>query len=119
MTRRRAADRETRERIAALYTRFSRDQASGRSPLYVEVTAAIAADEQILDFLATMPEPKWQPNLLLAAVRYLYGTPPSAAEFVRLIHTHRTELGEVMATQTAPRSATERANASRSTRSRM
>ena len=99
MTRARAADREPQARIAALYTAFSRDQASGRSPLYVEVTAAIAADEQILDFLATMPEPKWQPNLLLAAVRYLYGTPPSAAEFVRCIHIHSTELGEVIATR--------------------
>lgn len=85
------------ERIAAIYERFSEVEAPGRSPLYARLTRAIAHDAWMLEFLAQMPEPKWQPNLLLGAVRYLYGTPETAAGFIDLVRTSGDEIAAEMA----------------------
>jgi hypothetical protein len=67
---------DPREQIAQHFRRFAREVAD-RSALYVEICEAVAATPWILDFLAAMPEAKWQPNVLLAVVRYLFGTPDS------------------------------------------
>lgn len=85
------------ERIATLYERFAMYEARGRSPLYERVAKAIADDRRVLGFLARMPEPKWQPNLLFAAVRYLYPTPDDASGFVKLVRAHADEIAAVMA----------------------
>ncbi len=85
-----------RERIAALYRHFAEVEAPGRSPFYVQVASQIAADSTTIGFLAQFPEAKWQPNLLLAAVRYLYGTPPGAREFIALVHRHPEAIAAVM-----------------------
>lgn len=84
------------EQIAAGFRRFARE-AAGRSELYVEIASAVAADRSTIDFLAAMPEAKWQPNVLLAAVRYLFGTPGSGEEFVALVRRRADEIAEVMA----------------------
>ena len=88
-----------REAIAGRYERFA-VEARGRSPLYVEIAQAVADADEVLDFLAEMPEPKWQPNLLLGVVRYLYGTPYSGREFVALVHDRAQEIAETMAVRT-------------------
>jgi hypothetical protein len=44
-----------------------------------------------------MPPAKQQPNLLLAAVRYLYGAPSSADEFLRVIRANADQLAAAMA----------------------
>ncbi|MBV9835710.1 MAG: DUF2332 domain-containing protein [Alphaproteobacteria bacterium] len=62
-----------RDRIAARYLRFADDEARGRSPSYEAITRGVAGDAAALDFLATLPDDKRQPNLLLAAVRHLFG----------------------------------------------
>lgn len=93
------AGRDAREQIAEGFRRFSRE-AVGRSPLYVEVTRAVAESPPILDFLAAMPEAKWQPNVLLAAVRYLFGTPENARQFVALVRDRADEIAETMAVRT-------------------
>ena len=67
---------DPRERIAALYRWYAEVEAAGRSELFGQMAIAVAADPATLDFLAALPKPKWQPNLLLGAVRYLFGTPP-------------------------------------------
>src|SRR5690348_4787098 len=51
----------------------------------------------MLDFLAAMPEAKWQPNVLLAVVRYRFGTPGSGREFVALVRQRADEIAEIMA----------------------
>lgn len=84
------------EAIAQRYRRLARLEARGRSPFYVEVAERIATDDGALAFLTGLPAPKRQPNLLLAAVRYLYGTPSSPAEFVACIHAHAEEIGALM-----------------------
>jgi hypothetical protein len=85
-----------RTRIASRYQQFARYGAAGRSPLYARIAAALASDEFVLRRLAEMPEPKWQPNLLLGAVRYLYGTPEEPGDFGRLVREHWEEIAAVM-----------------------
>lgn len=86
-------------RIAEGFERFA-VEAAGRSPLYVEIARTVAATDWVLDFLAAMPEAKWQPNVLLAVVRYLYGTPGSGREFVGLVERRAPEIAEVMEVRT-------------------
>src|SRR4051794_33754186 len=72
-------------RIGRAYTRFAEAEAHGRSPLYEELARSVASDPEILGFLAAMPVEKRQPNLLLAAVRRLFGTQPDYRAFRRRI----------------------------------
>ncbi|MGH2886850.1 MAG: DUF2332 domain-containing protein [Solirubrobacteraceae bacterium] len=85
-----------REQIANGFRRFARE-AVGRSPLYVQVAEAVADSLWTLDFLATMPEAKWQPNVLLATVRYLCGTPSHAQDFLALVKDRADAIAETMA----------------------
>jgi hypothetical protein len=87
---------DTRARIAARWRRFARE-AAGRSPAYVEISHAVAASPFVLDFLAAMPEAKWQPNVLLGVVRYLYGTPSSGDEFVAVVRRRCDAIAAEMA----------------------
>ncbi len=87
---------DPREEIAQRFRRFARE-AAGRSALYVEIAGAVADSSWTLDFLAAMPEAKWQPNMLLAVVRYLFGTPGSGREFVALVKARADEIAETMA----------------------
>lgn len=94
------------ERLAAEYRRFSAEDTPGRSALYTELTAAIAEDRELLEIMCELPPPKRQPNLLLAAVRYLYGDFARdwpqfrerffdrRAEALEVIRTHRTQTNE-------------------------
>ncbi len=82
--------------IAEGYRRFARE-AVGRSTLYVEISETVAATPWVLDFLAAMPPAKWQPNVLLGVVRYLYGTPDGGQEFVALVAERADEIAETMA----------------------
>ncbi len=85
------------EWIAQRYEDFARFEARGRSPLYARLAEAIAGDPFALRFLAGLPEAKRQPNLLLAAVRYLYGTPADPGTFLELVRANAEEIGAVMA----------------------
>ncbi|GAB2569268.1 hypothetical protein Aab01nite_07830 [Paractinoplanes abujensis] len=55
------------------YVDFADRQARGSSPTYERLTREIARDDELLALLDTVPEPKRQPNLLLAVVRLLGG----------------------------------------------
>jgi hypothetical protein len=87
---------EARKTIAEGFRRFARE-AVGRSARYVEISEAVAGSRWTLDFLAAMPEDKWQPNVLLAVVRYLFGTPGSGREFLALVRQRADEIAETMA----------------------
>ena len=65
--------------IAARYRRFAREEAHGQSPSYEALALQIAADAEVIRFLTTLPPAKQQPNLLLAAVRHLFGVAPHGA----------------------------------------
>ena len=67
---------DDRARIARGYRSFAEVEAAVVSPLYAELASAVAGDDDVLAFLAAMPTGKRQPNLLLAALRFLHGRPP-------------------------------------------
>ena len=81
-------DKEGLAEISARYVHFADTEARGRSPLYEALARAVAEDWETLDFLSTLPDLKRQPNLLLAAVRHLFGTPTGWAEFRQALLAH-------------------------------
>jgi hypothetical protein len=78
------------------YRRFALLEARGRSPLYVHLAGGVADDHELLAFLESLPREKRQPNLLLAAVRYLAGLQPSYAAFRAVVLDRRDEVAATM-----------------------
>jgi hypothetical protein len=77
-------------RIRDRYRHFAEHEARGVSPLYEELALAVAEaeSEDVPRFIASLPGPKRQPNLVFAAVRHLYGTPRDARHFAELVEAH-------------------------------
>jgi len=84
------------QRLAAGYRDFAEHEARGRSPLYVELAAGVAADREILEWLDGLPTGKRQPNLLFAAYRALAGTPEGWPEFRATLSERRSEIEALM-----------------------
>lgn len=82
--------------ISRRYQRFAENEARGRSPIYEACALAVSTDPTMLAFLATLPEPKRQPNLLFAAARWLGGALDSYADLRSVVLERRTELAELM-----------------------
>jgi len=82
--------------VAARYARFADVEARGRSPLYQEITRGVAADRGAIDFLLTLPTEKQQPNLLLAAIRHLSGTPKDWSGFRDTLLANRDAVAALM-----------------------
>jgi hypothetical protein len=53
----------------------------------------------MLDFLAAHRAPERQPNLLLAAVRFMFGTQPDYERFRSVVLTHRGDVSAVLRTR--------------------
>ena len=87
---------EEHARIAAAYRRFAEAEARGRSPLYEELSYGVAADPDVIGFLAQLPLEKRQPNLLLAAVRLLFGVAHDYCEFRRRVLDNRDAVHALM-----------------------
>ena len=94
---------DPRRSIAENYRVFGRE-ARGRSEVYESLAAAVADDDLVLGFLATLPPPKRQPNLLFAAARYLLGGPPGLGALRTLVQRNGTDLSPSML-DLAPRPA--------------
>lgn len=58
---------------AGWYREFGEKSARGVSPTYERLCLGVADDAELCDRLDSLPEPKRQPNLLLASVRHLGG----------------------------------------------
>jgi hypothetical protein len=82
--------------LAAAYTRFAEREARGRSALYCELAAGVAGDRRILQVIAELPEPKRQPNLVLAGLRYLCGTASGWCQFREWFLERQDDLIEVV-----------------------
>lgn len=78
------------------YRQFAEREAHGRSPLYESLATGVAGDLEVLAFLQTMPVAKRQPNLLLAAVRHLFGTPADWPDFRRRLLGGLAEVKRLM-----------------------
>src|SRR5437764_10276205 len=83
---------DERARLSAAYRRFAAEEANGKSPLYDELARGVADDDEILDFLMTLPRQKRQPNLLFAAARSLLGTPADWTRFRRSVMQRKDAL---------------------------
>jgi hypothetical protein len=81
--------------MAENYLEWAQD-ADGRSAAYAALSRAVAADRTILAFLATLPRPKQQPNLLFAAARYLLGQPADHERLHDLVSRDPAALTRVM-----------------------
>ena len=75
-------DTDDRSRIAREFRSFVDAAVGGRSPLYADLAAAVADDDDILDFLLALPRPKQQPMLLFGAIAFLEG-PPAGPDALR------------------------------------
>lgn len=67
--------------IAGDYAAFAVREARGVSPAYERLSLAVAADDELLARLGTLPPAKRQPNLLFGVVRLLGGPAEDAAAF--------------------------------------
>jgi hypothetical protein len=87
------------------YQAFARLEARGRSAAYESLAEAAAADGAVVEFIASLPSAKQQPQLVFGAARYLLGAPPvighlrdliagSAADLTRVIMARRTQTNE-------------------------
>jgi hypothetical protein len=83
---------------SAQYCRFADDEARGRSPLYEQLARGVAGDRETIDFLLALPAVKRQPNLLLAAVRHLFGTPTGWGCFRQMLLDNPDAVRAVMRT---------------------
>ena len=89
-------DEQSIAEISARYTRFADVEARGRSPLYEEIARGVAADRETIGFLLSLPPEKRQPNLLLAAVRHLSGTPAGWSGFRAFLLANRDAVRTAM-----------------------
>jgi hypothetical protein len=84
--------------LSLRYIRFAEEEAAGRSPLYGALARGVAADQDAIRFLMTLPEEKRQPNLLLAAVRHLFGSQADWPHFRRSLLDNADAVRSVMLT---------------------
>ena len=87
---------QAEQEIAAVYREFAAEEAAGRSELYVRLGNGVADDPEVLRFLIRLPAEKRQPQLLLAAARYLAGAPASYAALRAVVLDRGAELAPVM-----------------------
>jgi hypothetical protein len=81
------------------YSWFAEHEAAGRSPLYEEIVRGAAGDHEFLASLCELPIAKRQPNLLLAAVRYVGGLATDWSQFRDFYFRSCEEIHAVMRTR--------------------
>jgi hypothetical protein len=86
--------------IRRRYRRFGEVEAGSYSPLYRELSHAVANDDDLVGFIDSMPD--GQPNLLLASIQYLTGAkamPRTARELGDFVAARRHEVAALMRTR--------------------
>ena len=83
---------EVTDAIAKRFRRFAETEARDNSPLYETLSNGVASDPDILAFLADLPATRQQPNLLLAAVRFICGTQSTWDDFRAAFHSRTTDV---------------------------
>jgi len=90
---------DERSRIAREYRSFVEAAQAAHSPLYATLSAAVADDDDVLDFLVDLPRDKQQPNLLLGAIAVLFGAPSGPDELHVRIRDDGQRIRETMLTR--------------------
>jgi hypothetical protein len=88
------------ERIAQRYRAFAIDEARGVSEAYEALALGIATAPEILDFIASVPSDRRQPNLFLAAVRSVCGVPENTTHLQLLLWQEHERIRSVMLSRT-------------------
>jgi hypothetical protein len=86
--------------IAEHYATFASDEARGSSDVHERLALAVAQSSDVLEFIATFPVEKRQPNLFLASVRQVCGVARNADELRRFVCTCQAQIREVMLSRT-------------------
>ena len=84
-------------RIKRRYRQFADTECRGYSDVYHELSRAVSEDDEVIDFIAGMPE--IQPNLFFASIQLLTGpdgVPRTGSELRTLVRRRGAEIGEVM-----------------------
>jgi hypothetical protein len=82
--------------LAVTYQSFADREVALFSPSYAELCRGVAADPVVLRLIEALPEPKRQPNLLLAAVRWLGGPVSDYPAFRDFVVARWTDIAAVM-----------------------
>lgn len=90
---------DSRAATAERYRRFAAE-AQGLSDLYARLALAVADSPDILAFLAALPEPRRQPNLLFGAVRWVTGVPADEVALRQAVARHGAAIAAVMRART-------------------
>ena len=88
------------EQLQLRYRNFAEIEAQGVSPLYAELAECVASSEELLSFIAALPQARQQPNLVFAAVRHLYGTPRDSQHFMELVSQHPDAIRQMILSHT-------------------
>jgi len=86
--------------IARRYERFATEEARGASPIYEQLALAVASSPDLLTFLSSVPTDRRQPNLFLAAIRYISGVPRNGREMEQIVRAQGSLIREVMLSRT-------------------
>jgi hypothetical protein len=87
-------------RISERYRAFAVDEARGVSEAYETLALGIAASPEILDFIASVPADRRQPNLFLAAVRQVCGVPENMTHLKSSLRQAHERIRSVMLSRT-------------------
>jgi hypothetical protein len=88
------------QQIAERYAIFAADEARGSSEIYERLAQAVACSTEVLEFLATLPAERRQPNLFLSAVRHLFGMPKSEGQLIDIVRRKHRPIRELMLSRT-------------------
>jgi len=88
------------KKLSEHYARFASDQARGWSEVHEKLALAVAQSSDLLEFIATFPVEKRQPNLFLASVRHVCGVAGNADELRQFVRSHQAQIREVMLSRT-------------------
>ena len=86
--------------LAERYRRFAAEEARGSSPLYEALSNHVAERPALLGFLARFPAELQQPNLFLAAVRHVAGTPSGPENLEDIVARRGADIGRTMRSRT-------------------
>jgi hypothetical protein len=81
--------------LADLYTWFA-SEAAPTSPTWERVCLWIAQNDAVQAQLATLPESKRQPNLFLAALKYLGATTEPGEDLASFVDAHWAEIEQLV-----------------------
>lgn len=76
---------DVESQVAEAFRWFSAYEAAGSSPTYEALSSRIADDQHLIRRITALPSEKRQPNLVLAAARYMnapFGSPLESIEFL-------------------------------------